>query len=1603
MTSIAHILTEFHRLGVHLKVEEDRLLFDAPKGIMTDARKAVLREHKDALLQYLRPSRQGEVPSPVAEQRPADIPLSFAQERLWLVAQLAGQEGAYHSPLFLRIQATDDATFLIGALEDLVARHEILRTHFAASQGKAQQVITPPAKLEVPVLDLVGVPQQDQEQRRTQWAKAILSEPFNLEKGPLFKPHLMRLEPSNWVLLVTMHHLITDGWSTGVLTGDFREFLNSRLEQRSAKLPRLPLQYADYALWQRRLTDSELLQNQKRYWLEKLADAPTLMALPTDRPRSLRQSTRGKRHGFRIDADLRQHIQARCGEIGVTPFMFYQAVFVALMAAYSCQNDVVMGTPIANRHHKSLEPLVGMFVNTLVLRHRLNPFESFKNFLKDVRQTSLEAFQNQDYPFEKIVADLRPERSLSHHPIFQVMFHYHRTHDLGRRQGVNTMLMAIDDAVSTKFDLSLSLLESRELNGTFEYSSDLFSEETIHRLADHFSQGLEQAVRQLDQPVWALFQSPEPSLVGQCPEPEQVEPTQEVLLEAIAKQVAAHPDREAIHFFDGSSVQLSYQQWWDWAAHLAARMPPAPAGQTESPVLIFLKPSLPLLPAMLASMMAGRPFVLLDPSNIPIERLRLILKDTGSVSILTKEPLASDIFHAALMDPDSWRHECCPSILSLPKLLPDQLLTIVYTSGSSGAPKGVGVSHRNLAALLSAYEATAPADDWFHQTSVCPIGFDVFLWECFNALTRGGTLHLLAPEVYTLPEKFADYLKTRSIHTAYIPANLLDAVEAACGSQLLALRRLLVGVEPIPQGLLKRYRQRAPECRIVNGYGPAETTVCAAWHLFEDAEHPDMRTPIGKSPLGYQLYLANDPLQSLLPGLPAGLLIGGKGTTRGYVNQPGLTASRFLPNPFATLPGDRIFQTGDLARLDRRGNLVFMGRQDAQVKFRGFRIELSEIEAHARRHPRVQDVCVHVRKEPDAPQMLVAYLVWDPHVSFDAENDPDMRNWLAKSLPRFMLPSHYVALEQLPRTANGKVDAARLPKPQVQTSAAPQLSEDDPTAQILLSYCEDLLNVGAVTLQDNFFDLGGHSLLASQLVSRLSESFARRFTLEDVFRRPILGELSEYIKAGQNQDSTESPYCSDRPARIPLSHAQRRIYFLDKTLRDPSSLVLSFEITLRGGLVPSRLEQALKAVIARHEILRTIFVAEAEGPHQVVLADPEWSLGLSELPENHAEEGANGERAWRERTADHAFNLAKGPLLRAELLRKTADHHLLWLGLHHMIADGWSIGLLAQEVAAHYEALCAGEVPHVPELQLQYADYAIWQDRQLRNQAFDYQLAFWKEQLTPTHAFAHLPLAQASGSPIPGGSETFHWPQNVAELVTQTCKREGVTPFMLLMTALQLLAYVHTRQATQFVGTDIANRNHLNLEPLLGFFINQLVIRGDFSETKTLSEALAEMRDFTLKAFAHQDYPFDLLVEKLNPVRQKETPPFFQMKLVLQNLPETDPQAGGLVFESQPVGTRQAKLPLQINMWLHPARVGGTFTYGPNTYEPAAVARLLRHFRLLLETLCNQPQTRIADLKTLLDQFDREKEREQIDKIRLRSFNRFKKPSLVTDSPGGTP
>ncbi|MEE8587279.1 MAG: amino acid adenylation domain-containing protein, partial [Acidobacteriota bacterium] len=1420
------------------------------------------------------------------------------------------------------------------------------------------------------------------------------------------------------------------GKEPGIRNQDDPESANCELlTAKRELLPPLPIQYADFARWQRGWLSGEVLERQIEFWTKRLHGVQPL-ELPADRPRPPVFSQRGKSLAFRWPPALLDDLRALSQASDATLFMTLLAAFQVLLQRWSGQDDFGIGCPIANRNRSEIEPLIGFFVNTLVMRLPVAGDPSFRELLTQARQTCLEAYTHQDVPFEQLVEELQPERSLSRTPLFQVMFALQNAPMQPiSLEGLQAEPLEVE-STAAKFDLALAISESEEgLTGIIEFRRDLFDASTMRRLSNQLHHLLQDAAAQPEKAVaqLALMSAAErhQALVEFNATDQQI-PGRTTLLDLIEEQERSRPQAVALTF---GQQALSYAALQRLSRSLSASLLNRGA-RPENPVGVLADRSLEMVAGMLSVLRSGAPYLPLDPSH-PKQRLAFQVQDACADLVLAQPHLVGGLQSAAcqLIDLNAGSPRSVLQEFTCGPVLPQNLAYLIYTSGSTGRPKGVGIQHDSLLNLIRWQQrawAITPED---RAGQAAPFTFDASVWEIWPYLAAGASVHISDDETRLSPPALQEWLINKQITLSFIPTPVMEILLKAEWPESLALRSALTGGDK-----LRHWPGEELPFRLVNNYGPTEYTA-----ITTSATVPKRRQAFAP-PIGYPvdntcLYVLDRQLRPQPLGVFGELCLAGAGIARGYWRRSQLNAAAFLPNPFRGR-GARIYPTGDLVRWRNDGQIDFLGRRDRQVQIRGLRIELGEIEAALSGHPEVREASVVVveerlvgfvsRRRQEAGGRRQEERGVTGSLPLEPEAFPDLRSHLKAHLPAYMIPSLFFELDALPLTANGKVDRKALEGLVPQDLPAQSSELRTPAEQLLAGIWEEVLEIEGIGRQAHFFELGGHSLLATQVVSRIRCAFGVDLAVGALFEDPVLGDLARRI--GPAQFAQAPQIALERRPRdgdLPLSFAQQRLWFLDQLQPGTALYNIPAALQLRDGPHPSFIEAGLNEIVRRHEALRTCFPARHGRPLQRIQDQFRLALPIIDLSglDNSVRKRERNRLARNE--ARRPFDLANGPLIRATLIveqlavGRLQSHggteaqrselspssvlrppsSVLLLSLHHIASDGWSMGILLSELSILCQALSNSELRgrsqesgvrsqedpesdhcelrtadrepsalcQLPTLPIQYADFACWQREWLTGERLDQQTGYWKKQLQGIQR-QELPADRVRpAQPFDRGTSwTFRWPAKLCAALQEFSRSRDVTLFMTLLASLHIVLGRWSGQTDVAAGVPVAGRNRPEIEPLIGFFVNTLVMRSDLSGNPPFEDFLLQVRRTALDAYAHQDLPFEQLVEELRPQRSLGRTPFFQLLFMLQNLPGLDPERLGLGQVSALEAEGEiAKFDLALSLMEAQGRLEGTVTFRTDLFDATTAQRLIVHWHRLTAVALADPRVRLDDLPLL--------------------------------------
>ena len=1495
-------------------------------------------------------------------------PLSPMQQGLLFHTLRAPSSGVYIVQSRLTLLGEIDAECFRAAWRSAIARHSALRTAFRVDLDSPLQIVYAHVNEPVGTEDWRRLSPSDRRERLTECLRADLERGFDPTCVPLWRVLLIRVEDQRSELIFSVHHAIMDGWSIARLIPEvFSAYDKLRSNQVVMSSPVRP--YRDYIAW----LQGQQVAKAEEFWREELADFRGATLLRSAVHGSEVGDTHHQWYAVRRAVVLPESttaLERLARHYGLTLNTVAQGVWALLLGRYCGSSDVCFGVTVANRPADiaGVETIVGLLINTLPMRIQILQEQRCVDWLQNLQRHDGSVREFDYLPLQniKMFAGLAADGTL-----FDTLYVFENYPGVSWRSHGESGPCVIDiqQREQTNFPLSVTVGFERTLNVSCLYDTRCFQADAVERLLGHFEHLLEQIVahpRKRLAELKVLRETERQQLLVHWNATDWEYPRERCVHELFAEQVVRTPSVVALVYEED---KLTYRELDRRSNQVANHLCSLGVGP-EVIVGLCLERSVEMVVGMLGILKAGGAYLPLDP-DYPAERLQYMLEDARAPLLLTdgagSQRLAKGAARTIQLDQD-W-----PSIArgsrDAPEsgVGPENLIYVIYTSGSTGRPKGVMNKHRALANRLCWMQETGclkPGDRVLHKT---PMSFDVSVWEIFCTLLHGATLVISRPGGHKDAAYLSELIRREEVSVLHFVPSMLSVFLKSAGAVTHdSVRLLAASGETLPSILAAAARACFPGAVMANLYGPTEAAVEVSCHVAVTVSS-EPSIPIGRPIWNTQLYVLDDEFEPVPVGVAGQLYIGGAGLARGYLNRPGLTAERFVPSPFGD--GERLYRTGDLARYLVDGNLVFIGRMDTQVKLRGFRIELGEIEAALRTHACVQDAVVVAREEEFGEKRLVGYVM----SAAEAPVGRELREHLRRSLPEYMVPAVFVILDRLPLTANGKVNRSALPAPESRSPEQEYLEPRTPTEQALAQIWKELLHRDIVGVKDEFFELGGHSLLAMQLVGRIRQVFEVELELREVFEQTRLAELAQRIEArGREQQGLLLPPLQKqvRKEAIPLSYAQERLWFVDQLGLSGTAYHIPVHLRLEGALDVAALEMGFAQLIMRHESLRTRFeLHEGQGVQRI---DPsgEWRLthlDLSALPE---EERAARLKESAQQHERQPFDLRSGPLLRVQLIRLAPDEHVLLVNMHHIIADGWSSGVLTRELSVLYAAAVSGTEAQLAPLPVQYADYAIWQRQWLQGEVLDRQLSFWRAQLRDAPPLLQLPTdrARPAVASFHGGVSRFELTAELSRGLHHLARTHRATLHMVLLGAFQVLLSRYSGQRDIVVGTAIAGRTHAETEGLIGFFVNRIISRIEISRDLSFVRLLQRVKEYALRAYAHQDIPFERLVSELQPQRDLSRQPVLQVMFVLQNQPQQTLNLPGITFSLMDTEQETAKFDLLLSMQESAAGVmGGAFEYATDLFDATTIARLSGHFEHLLEQVVAHPHKRLAELSMLSD------------------------------------
>lgn len=1542
-----------------------RDIFDAP----TIAKLALLIQNKTQEASYK------EIPV-LAKQEYYD--LSSSQKRLWVLNEFGNIGHAYNVHQAFILKGSLNVSVFNQVLKNLISRHEILRTTFHLIGEEPKQKIHDAEnyQFEPGFLDLSNTEGQD-EHLIENHLKAASEIHFNLEKGPLIHTRLIQQKEELFVFSFTMHHIISDAWSVELLINEVFQLYSSLVNNKKGSLAPLKIQYKEYAAWQNNLFDSNSsLHKSKEYWLAKLSNNLPVLNLPTDYPRPVTKTYNGAAAIKWIDKEISKKLETFSQETETSLFMVLLAITNALMHRYTGQKDIVIGTPVAGRNHNGLENQVGFYNNNLVLRNEIAAQQTFNNLLENIKRSTLDAFDHQMYPFDKLVEDLNIPRDTSRSPLFDVALVLQNAHVEKKSNTLEGLTIESYGNRQNTSTMDIRMVFEEGPNGLymmFEYNTDLFHKNTIDAMMGHFTRLIDIVVTNPNQEIAQLnyLTEQEETYLVEDINSTAYRTEQVCVHQLFEKQAEQTPEAIAIAWGEKT---LTYARVNEEANSLAHYLRNEYKIQPNDIVGLMAYTNEYTIIAILAIMKAGAAYLPIDP-ELPDSRKEYMLTDAKIKLLLTEAALIAELpssFEGAVFAVDIQWEMLEKQPANLPFVnTPSDLAYVIYTSGSTGKPKGVCIAHESQVNMSTDQVRRFQITEKDKVLQFSSLSFDASVYEMFMTFYAGATLVLKDKRIVFETENFVQYLKEMQVSIATLPPSFLSTLPL---EELKFLRVLITAGEAAKVADLS-YLSNYIDC--YNAYGPTECAVCVSTFKVspEDKNRPSI--PIGKPISNTQLYVLDENLKPVPKGVSGMICIGGKGLAKSYLYKTNLTQNSFISHPF--IAGEKIYVTGDLGKWDANGNLVFLGRADRQVKINGFRIELGEIENNLIAHEQIKDAFIKARKDQEGKYKdIIAYYAAAEEMSFS-----ELRQYLGQYLPDYMLPAYFMKVEELPLNTNGKVAEELLPDPEgEQTLETVYREPQNELQKTLVALWEKILDKQKIGIDDNFFELGGHSLKATQILASINETYHRNLGLSDFFRKPTIAALAVVIEELKN--STEEAIA---PVSVQdhynTTNAQRRLWVLNQLETDKSAYNLPVILTITGALNINILSKAFSLLVGRHESLRTTFTLINGVVKQKIHAAEEWPLPFNHFKTDGSTTASEATAQLKSELANQLFDLENGPLLTATIVSLEEDKHLLGFNIHHIISDEWSMAIIVEEWLALYAALQQGEEIELNPLQIQYKDFAAWQNNKLENSEWAAHKAYWAEQYQIPAPKLDLPLSytRPEVKSNQGDAANILLDNELASQLAAIGKNQSTSLFMSLCTSIYAFLYKYTGQKDIVIGTPVTLRDKQELQGQVGLYLNLLALRGKVNPNDSFTRLLQNTQQHILNAFAHKEYPFDQLVEDLVLPRDANRSPLFDVMVVLHDKESEQkalPQVDGLKIDALNSGTSTSRYDLTFNFREVAEGIQLNVEYCTALFSKSRIEQLLAHYKNLLQQLLSHSESKIGALEYLTNT-----EKEQL----LNAFN----------------
>lgn len=1503
--SITELIDHLMEERISLCVTPGRQLRVTFPGDYSPGRELIgrLKLYKEDLVAYLEEeSGQDAIVSPIEEQQYYSC--SPAQRRLWVLEQFIGERSAYTVSVSYRFEGDLDIEKFQQALGMLAHNHESLRTVFSTVNEVPVQRICPEITGYFSYTDLSA--HHLAEEKAAAAMREMNTALFRLDAAPLFRVGLWKTGERSYSFLLAMHHIISDGWSVEVLLHDLISIYGSMVNSDGHMPEAATIQYKEYTAWLAAQSASGKMQNSRAYWLKALQGSLPVLELPTDFPRPQVQTYNGSLQSYTFPAEVVNGFRTMLQQNGATVFMGLTAVLKTLIHRYTGQQDIIIGTPVAGRPQKVFEHQVGFYINTVALRTGLEPNGSFRALLNTVKENTVNAFGHQLYPFDALVDELNITRDTSHSPVFDVLISFqtgsYMQDSLSGMPGIKAEPYSFEHTTS-QFDLSFDFTDHEgQLKVEVEYNTDLFGKERIVRLLQHFGKIMKKVSLDAGMPLKEIDFLPAEEkkiLLYEFNKNSADYNCEQTLHELFEEQAVLYPGRAAVIHNEKS---LSFRELNE-AANRLAHLLLQKGIQKGQFVAVHLERGMGLAIAMMGILKSGGAYLPVDPLN-PLPRIQAMIGDshpfaliTGSEELVAQEDIFKEnVLQLLICTGNAFTGKrpavnktftiagdeeinAMPGNNPAADVNPSDWCYMLYTSGSTGKPKGAILRHNGSVNHILAEFQELQLEDGFRFLQSANIASDISVWQYLAPWLRGGACVVIDRDDLQLYDRLMNILEQEEVSLVeFVPSYLaslisfLETYPSAC-LPLQKLRWMMIVGEEVTTELVRKWQQLYPHTGVLNGYGPAEASDDITQYVVkENAEH--VKVPIGKPLPNLNIFLLDRNKQLVPWGCTGEITVSGVGVGAGYWQLPGKTGEVFIPNPFPGTLGDTIYCTGDQGRWLPDGNLEFLGRIDEQIKIRGFRVEIAEIESVLRQHPEIKDAAVDYRRSGNGEKRLVAYLLKEKEHTPGEIVLREIKDYAAASLNDYMVPAQYMLLESFPTNLSDKVDKKRLPEPPEVIAEQEYSAPENETEEKILRIWKQVLGNDMLGVQSNFFEHGGQSVKAIQIVSRIYRDMGIRAELKDVFIFPTVKKLAGKI-AGQQQHIYHEIKKAPAAAYYPLSNAQLRIWISEKMYTGSMAYNMPMKYRFTGRFHETAFRGAITQLLNRHEILRTAFVEVNGVPHQQILpADNDTSMIRVTRMENESEEMVSKKA---EALLWQPFNMEKGRLFRIEIIKTGEEECLLFMVFHHIISDGWSEDIFLNELVMCYDSCCKNEIYCPAPLEIQYCDYSVWQQRFLESEHAEQQKAYWMNRFHGPIPLLQLPtdFDRANKKSFEAIDFRLSIPETTAMVLKNMVQQTGTSYYMLLLSALYVLLHRFTGQRDIVIGSPVAGRNNAGLENQLGCYMNTLPLRQQFDPGASFTTLLQQVKENVLEAFSNQDYPFDLLVSNLKPERKPGRLPLF--------------------------------------------------------------------------------------------------------------------------------